>query len=357
MTIVSSRPGTSSPTFDWQRAALVQRDGSVVAHLCAGAEEVPRIAAAAGALAATGAFEQVVLDASGGDVDEGLRELGVLVGVRRVARAGSRLLDALRGELGRLDCVALLVYSDGTLPLAAALAATRLGGALVRVGPVDAGVASGRAVIGLADLVLVQGCEDVEALGAVAPERVHTVGNLAIDVVRRHSRDAVQRAAWRRHGVEPGRYVLAVLAGDPDEGLAAPLAELAARVPLVIEAADGAWLAPARAAGARIATAGGFVERLSLERAAGAIVTDSRRVQEEAAALGIRCHALHEPGGRVRAGAGGTTLPLGRDRWALAGVQPDANAPTPCMIPLWDGRAGTRLAQVLVANFARMRLT
>src|SRR5262249_35720666 len=100
----------------------------------------------------------------------------------------------------------------------------------------------------------------------------------------------------------------------------------------------------------------GFVERLSLERAAGAIVTDSRRVQEEAAALGIRCYVPGEPDRRLRADTGGTTLGLGDDPWALATVTPAGNPPTPCAIPLWDGRAGARVAAVLVANFARVLL-
>ena len=348
-----ARPGARRP------AARAQRDGGAVVHLSAVAEDVPRVAAAAWALAETNAFGQLVLDVS----DEGgaavaLAELGVTVPVRRVAPAHGTLPDALRAELAPTGCLALILHSDGAAALAGGLAAARLGVSLVRVGSTTPGrTAEGaaRAVGRLADLLLVHGCDDP---AIVAPERVHVIGNPLIDAVRRYSREAVARAAWRRHELDRGRYVLALLTGPPAPELAAPLAALAAEAPLVI-GAPAHWhalLAPACAAGARFAAAPGFVERLSLERAAGAIVTDSARVQEEAASLGIRCHALGEPAGRVRADAGGTTVALGADPWALTRVRPDPNPPTPCMIPLWDARAGARLADVLVANFALVRL-
>jgi hypothetical protein len=307
--------------------AVAQRDGTRIVHLCTVAEDLPRLAGALRALVETRAFEQVVLDAAGG-AERVLSELGLDVPIRRV---GPDLRDepALRGA------AALLVHSDGTAALAGALAAARLGVAVVRVGPIPPGSASAHAVARLSDLVLVA---DVDDAGALAPrigaERIHVVGNPLLDVVRRSSREAVFRAAWRRFDVMPGRFVLAVLGEEPDARLSAPLAGLAAETPLVIHA-SAAWrecLAGAVQAGARVTEELGFVDRLSLEKAAAAIVSSSARAHEEAAALGVPC-------------LGFSDLPLA-----------DAHAPVPRTVPLWAGQAGARLAEVLVANFARVRL-
>ena len=275
------------------------------------------------ALGETRAFEQVVLDATGG-AERVLSELGLDVPIH-----------ALQDEPALHGAAALLVHSDGTAALAGALAAARAGVAVVRVGPIPRGSASARAVARLSDLVLVAGVDDARALAPrIGAERIHVIGNPLLDVVRRCSREAIFRAAWRRFDVMPGRFVFAVLGDEPDDALSAPLAALAAETPLVIDA-SAAWracLAGAAQAGARVTEELGFVDRLSLEKAAAAIVSSSARAHEEAAALGIVCH---DP----------VDLPLRA-----------APAPLPRTVPLWDGHAGIRLAGVLVANFARVRL-
>ena len=229
----------------------------------------------------------------------------------------------------------MILYSDGGVALAGALAAARLGVGIVHVGPLPRASGSARAIARLADLVLVPEVDDARALAPwIGAERIHVIGNPLIDVVRRYSREAVLRAAWRRFDVTPGRYVLAVLDGEPAPAPAAAIATLAARTPLVIDAAAD-WnehLAGAVHAGARLVEQLGFVDRLSLEKAAAAIVSSSARVHDEAAALGIPCHAPAE-------------LPLRSE-----------HAPLPRTVPLWDGNAGARFADVLVANYARVRL-
>lgn len=301
--------------------AVAQRDGTTLVHLSTVSEDLPRLAGALRPLADTSAFEQVVLDATGA-AERVLAELELDVPVQPMG-------DDLR------DATALLVHSDGTAALAGALAAAREGVAVVRVGPIPRGSASALAVARLSDLVLVADVGDARALAPrIGAERMHVIGNPLIDVVRRCSREAVFRAAWRRFDVMPGRFVLAVLGDEPDAALSAPLAALAVETPLVIDASP-AWrdcLAGAVQAGARVSEELGFVDRLSLEKAAAAIVSSSARAHEEAAALGIPCH---DP----------ADLPLR--------VTP---APLPRTVPLWDGLAGARLADVLVANFARVRL-
>jgi hypothetical protein len=326
---MAALPSLPPTPREWQRALRAQHDGGLVVHVCGDVEDAPRIAGAAWPLARTGAFDQVVLDAgTRPGAERELRELDASASVRRLDRTRG-LGEAIGAELAELACLAVVVHADDEAALHAAIAASRRGISLVRVGPLDAGGGVARAIRRLADLLLVDAEHDPDRLRS--PERVHAVGNPLIDAVRRCSREAVARAEWKRLDAQPRRFVLAVLSGPAALSRhAGALDRLAARVPLVIEAPSGARIAGATHVG-RL----GFVARLSLERAAGAIVTDSRRVEEESAVLGIRCHRLGDA--------------------ALAEIQPEENAPTPSVIPLSDGRAGARAAEVLVANFARVR--
>ena len=42
---------------------------------------------------------------------------------------------------------------------------------------------------------------------------------------------------------------------------------------------------------------------------------------------------------------------LGEDPAEIADVRPSPHPPTPCVIPLWDGHAGDRVADILIANY------
>ena len=102
----------------------------------------------------------------------------------------------------------------------------------------------------------------------------------------------------------------------------------------------------------------GYLDFLSLQSGAGAVVTDSGGVQEETSALGVallhvppehrapdHAHARHQHAARRRS----------RSR-SRRSSSPSWD-PTPSAIPLWDGHAGERVADVLVANYALARPT
>jgi hypothetical protein len=331
MSVVPVPDGAELPDGDWARAAVAQADGAIVVHVTGGWEDLPRVAAASWGIEASGAFEQLVLDAAAEPgAESGLAALGVAARIRRVDTSAG-LLAALQDALAGSRCVAVVVHSDDHVAVAAALASARAGVSLVRVGRAAPGLGTARAVARLADLHLVYDEDDAAALRQrIAPERIHVVGDPLLDAVRRFAHDAIACAAWRSLRVEPGGYVLAVLNGQAS---VAGLDALAAREPLVIET-PAAWATGGAiaAAGARVVRAPDFIEHLSLLRSARAVVTDSARVRAEAAAVGIRCHAL---------GADARTLGPGS---------------TPSVIRLCDGRAGARVARVLVSNFARVRL-
>ena len=78
-------------------------------------------------------------------------------------------------------------------------------------------------------------------------------------------------------------------------------------------------------------------ERLSLVAAAGVLITDSAGVREAAAALGVTCHD-------TRYG----------DPAAIAALRPQ---PRPRVVGIAATRAGTRVAEIMVENFARVRFS
>jgi UDP-N-acetylglucosamine 2-epimerase (non-hydrolysing) len=336
--LVVAQPNGAEPARERPRGVIAEPAGTLLAHVAGRPDDLPRVAAATWALHDTGAFEQLVLDAEGSAAEE-LAALDARAAVRRLD--GERLA-ALHGALAGCAPAAVVLHGDGDAALDAAIAAARLGIAIVRVGGAAPADPAARVAARLADLHLVFGHDDADALSArVGRERIHVVGNPLVDAVRRFSRAALGRAAWRGLRVAPGRYLLVVLGDDaPSVEVAEALAARAAREPVVV-AASPAWresgaLDEAAAAGARIAGRIGFVQRLSLERGAAAIVSDGARACEEAAAIGVPAHPL-----------------------AALAAPDEASAPAqpaPAAIPLWDGRAGARLARVLVANFARVRL-
>ena len=93
----------------------------------------------------------------------------------------------------------------------------------------------------------------------------------------------------------------------------------------------------------------GYIDFLSAQIGAAAIATDSGGIQEEAAALGVPCFTLRPNTERPITIELGTNVLLGDDPSAIASIPLGRGPRRPCEIPLWDGRAGERTAQVIVA--------
>jgi UDP-N-acetylglucosamine 2-epimerase (non-hydrolysing) len=267
----------------------------------------------------------------------------------------------------------VVVAGDVNSTLACALAASKLG---IRIAHVEAGLRShdwtmpeeiNRVLTDrLSDLLLTHSPEAEEHLlvEGIEADRIHFVGNTMIDSLRRLEPRARALAAWEARGLAARGYVLVTLhrpsnVDEPSrlEAIMDQLAGLAERHPVLfpvhprtrarLEAHD-----PARWSGVQLIEPVGYLEFLSLQLAAGAVLTDSGGIQEEASALGVPCYTLRRNTERPVTIERGTNLLLGDDPAAIGQIEPMAGEPVPCAIPLWDGRAAERIADIFEAVLA-----
>ena len=96
----------------------------------------------------------------------------------------------------------------------------------------------------------------------------------------------------------------------------------------------------------------GYLDFIALQASARLVLTDSGGVQEETTVLGVPCLTLRENTERPITLTEGTNQLVGRDperivKTALSVLE----SPPPRRSPaLWDGRAGQRIAAVLLAD-------
>jgi UDP-N-acetylglucosamine 2-epimerase (non-hydrolysing) len=284
----------------------------------------------------------------------------------RVLEAFERLLLDERPDL-------VCVGGDVNSTLAVTLAAAKLG---IQVAHVEAGLRSfdwtmpeeiNRVLTDrMADLLFTHSPEAATNLSAegIGGQRVRFVGNTMIDSLRRFEGRAAERSPWRQVEMQRGEYVLVTLHRPSNVDVAgqlrrivSALAALAARVPVIFPVhprtvqrlrADG-LMSRLEDAGVRCLDPLGYLDFLGLELGAGAIVTDSGGVQEEASVLGVPCFTLRRNTERPVTITHGTNILLGDDPAAIAGIRPGALERRPAVIEGWDGRAGKRVADVLVS--------
>jgi UDP-N-acetylglucosamine 2-epimerase (non-hydrolysing) len=293
----------------------------------------------------------------------------------QTARVMERIEPVLEAE--RPDLV--IVPGDVNSTLAATLVAVKLG---LQVAHLESGLRSfdrtmpeeiNRIVADEFAEHLFLHCEEaVENLRAegIADERMHFVGNTMIDsLVAMEERFRAVHAAIAL-GIQPRSYLLvtlhrpALVDGPLLADVVARLGKVSRELPVVFPVHPrtrkamelmGFHSAPAL----RLIEPVSYLEFLSLEADAAAVLTDSGGVQEETTYLGVPCFTLRENTERpvtVRAGTN-TLLGLQPDRIddivpLLARAKIATEAP-----PLWDGRAAERVADVLQATEREAALT
>ena len=212
------------------------------------------------------------------------------------------------------------------------------------------------------DLLFLHSDEAVENLRreGIPDERMHFVGNTMIDALVAVESRFRGRAAAERIGLEPGGFLLVTLHRPalvdgpllPDvlDALTAVAGELPVLFPVHPRTRKMVAELPVPR-GITLVDPVGYLDFLSFEADAAAVLTDSGGVQEETTFLGVPCFTLRDNTERpvtIRAGTN-----------TLLGLDPRRIREIPAMItaasrpaerpPLWDGRAAERVADVVAA--------
>jgi UDP-N-acetylglucosamine 2-epimerase (non-hydrolysing) len=290
----------------------------------------------------------------------------------QTARVMERIEPVLEDE--RPDLV--LVPGDVNSTLAATLVAVKL---RIPVAHLESGLRSfdrtmpeeiNRLVAdALSELLFLHSDEAIENLHAegIDDRRMHFVGNTMIDslvAMEERFRDAHTAASL---GLRPGGYLLvtlhrpALVDGPLLAEVIARLNELSRDLPVLFPVHPrtrktmdgmGLWIAP----GVLLIQPVSYLEFLSLESDARAVLTDSGGVQEETTYLGVPCFTLRDNTERpVTVRAGMNTL-LGLDPRRIGDILPALTTPKmPTQPPpLWDGHAAARVGDVVCGEQARI---
>jgi UDP-N-acetylglucosamine 2-epimerase (non-hydrolysing) len=208
-----------------------------------------------------------------------------------------------------------------------------------------------------------------EAIGnllreGVEESRLHFVGNTMIDALRAVEDRFRERDAASEFGLARGEYLLvtlhrpALVDGPLLADVLTELESISSDLPVLFPAhprtqkmAADRGLRPGDAI--RMIDPVGYLDFLSLEADARALLTDSGGVQEEATFLGVPCFTLRDNTERP------VTISLGTN--TLLGLAPERIAEIPALLeaqggppagppPLWDGAAAERIAEVVARS-------
>jgi UDP-N-acetylglucosamine 2-epimerase (non-hydrolysing) len=189
---------------------------------------------------------------------------------------------------------------------------------------------------------------------------MHFIGNTMIDsLVAMEERFRDMKSAAKL-GVSPGNYLLvtlhrpALVDGPLLDDVMARLDDVSRELPVLFpvhsrtrKMMDGICVKPALQV--HLTEPVSYLEFLSLEADARAVLTDSGGVQEETTYLGVPCFTLRDSTERPMTATAGTNTLLGLEPAAIRDIvssllHPKTVADRP---PLWDGRAAGRVADTL----------
>lgn len=356
-----------------------------VAHVVGARPNFMKAAPVIAALERRGIAQTVIhsgqhYDAAMSDVffrDLGLRQpdrnLGVGSGSHAVQTAA--IMVGLEQAFGELRPALAVVYGDVNSTTAAALVAAKMGLPLAHV---EAGLRSfdmtmpeevnRRVTDILSDLCFATSPEAIGHLAreGVPAERIHLVGNSMIDTLLGNL-DRFDPAGLRADLDLVGPYAVATLhrpanVDDPASArrLVAMLGGVAAQLLVVLplhprgrESLDAAGLR--ELARVRVVEPLGYLDFISLVRGAAVVVTDSGGIQEETTILGVPCLTVRPNTERPITISHGTNRLITPEEAApaVARILAGTFARPPEGPPLWDGRAGERIAEVIAGWLAR----
>jgi UDP-N-acetylglucosamine 2-epimerase (non-hydrolysing) len=290
------------------------------------------------------------------------------VGSSSHARQTAEVMIGMEQEFTQSSPALAVVYGDVNSTVGAALAGVKLG---VPMAHVEAGLRSfddtmpeeinRRLTDQLCTLLF---ATSPEAIGHLAAEgrpvsSVHFVGNPMIDTLLAQEARFDTAATVAALGL-PARYVLATLHRPANVDQPQAAAALVAALHAVASSVD--VVIPLHPRGrAALAAAGldthprihvldplGYLEFMALVRGAAAVITDSGGVQEETTLLRVPCLTLRPNTERPVTITSGSNRLVQPADLASATLKACADGPYDGELPpLWDGRAGQRIASVI----------
>lgn len=314
-------------------------------------------------------YDQRMSDVFFSQLDLPEPDVNLGVGSASHAKQTAAIMEQLESLLMAGQPPLVVVYGDVNSTVAAALVCAKL---QIPLAHVEAGLRSfdmsmpeevNRLVTDrLSSLLFATSSDAVAHLGneGIAPDRIYFVGNPMIDTLLANLHQFDADAARAEYGLDAG-YVVATLHRPGNVDNPADVVELVKTMHAVADQTD--VVVPLHPRGrSQLEEAGllghqrlrvidplGYVEFMGLVRASAAVITDSGGVQEETTVLGIPCLTLRPSTERPVTITNGTNrlvtrsgLPQAVDECLRAGRPDDWPVP-----PLWDGRAGQRIADVL----------
>lgn len=272
-----------------------------------------------------------------------------------------------------LECVLLdrkpdlvLVYGDVNSTVASAMVCAKL---LIDIAHVEAGLRSfdrtmpeeiNRIVTDQLAQILFTPSEDADrnlCAEGVDVEKIHRVGNVMIDSLVQLLPAAESTAT---DGL-PDRFALVTLHRPSNVDDSATLKEIvgilcdmSVSLPVVFSVhprtRQRLTALDANMANLRLLEPLPYIEFMALQRRATVVITDSGGIQEETTYLGIPCLTLRDNTERPITVEMGTNILVGRNadrlRYEVNRIV-SGNGKLGRIPPLWDGRAGERIAEVL----------
>ncbi len=293
-------------------------------------------------------------------------EVGAASHAQQTAQVISRFEPVVRDQAPSMA----LVYGDVNSTMAAALVCSKLH---IGVAHVEAGLRSrdrtmpeeiNRLIADqLSDLLFTPSADGDQNLcnEGIDPRKIHRVGNVMIDTLVR----LLPACGAHKPPGLPGHYALLTLhrpanVDDPVwlEALLRALEEISREIQVVFPIhprtrARIEQLGCKTMAGVQFLEPAPYLAFLALQKDAAVVITDSGGVQEETTFLGVPCLTLRENTERPITVSLGTNLVIGRDigrmkqevRRILRGEKKTGSP-----IPLWDGHAAERIAEVLLSS-------
>jgi UDP-N-acetylglucosamine 2-epimerase (non-hydrolysing) len=304
------------------------------------------------------------------------------------ARQTAAVMVALESVLLDRKPDLVLIYGDVNSTLAAALVCSKLG---IRVGHVEAGLRSGDRTMPeeinrlltdqLSDFLFTPSADANENLvhEGIDPAKIHLVGNVMIDTLLRLLPRAEQVYEKNAFAGSSSPYALVTLhrPSNVDDlswlrKLLTTLVDLSDQLNIIFPVHPrtrqrlndlGSGFGSINKNGNRLRLADPlpYLEFLGLQRHAALVITDSGGIQEETTFLGVPCLTVRENTERPVTVTNGTNQLVGRNISKLSeaasailakSFKRDAGRLNH-RVPLWDGHASERIAQVIAAQEIR----